>query len=68
MAHDDREANVVDNLSALIGDALVALEAERTHPRHESDRMDDTIKFYERRVKALRVIRQQFEDEMARMA
>lgn len=64
--HGDKVTNIVNDLSELIRDALVAEASESTNPSFSPDRMDDTIKFQKERVGTLRKLRMEFEDEMAR--
>jgi len=59
---------IVFSMSQLIIAALTARENERTHPGFDPDKMDDTIKFYGERATKLRELREQFENEMARVA
>ena len=56
---------IVHGLSMLIRASLDEMEAERTHPQHDADRMDDKIKYYKERAAKLRELREKFEDEMA---
>lgn len=62
-------STIVANLSILIQRAMTSHEAHRTLPDGaDPDRTDDRIAFYRTRVDALRLMREQFENEMARVA
>lgn len=51
-------------LSDLITEAGTQYSREATHPSFDADRMDTRLKFFSERLKRLRELRQQFEDEM----
>lgn len=57
---------VVNNLSLLIWEAGVQYGSEAQHPSFDPDRMDDRLDFFKKRTAALRQLREQFEDEMAK--
>lgn len=64
---DSIQKSIIDGISELIRVALICHAAECSHPQHDADRMDDTIKFYASRANNLRSLRVQLEDELARV-
>lgn len=64
--NDDPETQIVNGLSALISKALRQHEEERQSPIRSADSMDHFIGESGARVTALRRIRADFENEMAR--
>ncbi len=64
--NDSTEKQVVDGLSFLIAKALRQHEGERQAPTRSADLMDHFIGETGARVTALRRIRADFENEMAR--
>lgn len=62
------EKKVVNNLSLLIWEAGVQYGREAQHPGFDPDRMDSRLDFFKKRTAALRQLREQFEDEMAKEA
>lgn len=69
--HDIKAADVpsviVAGLSELIQNANRALEMERTNPSASADAMEAKIKHFSARLMKLRLLRHDFEDEMARV-
>lgn len=60
------ERNIIDGLGELIRRSVACYEGERTFPSASPDRMDDRINFYAQRVKLLREIREQLENELGK--
>lgn len=59
--------NIIQSgLSYLITKTLASHESERHYPCADPDKMDDKIKATGERVKTLRRLREEFENEMAK--
>lgn len=58
--------DISDKLTSLILETLIVQRREECHPSGDPDRMDDKIANCKRRVRFLRDVREQFEDEMSK--
>lgn len=59
--------DIVTQISRLISESLRGYANEASYPSSNADRMDDTLNFYKERTKTLRRLREEFENEMARV-
>ena len=66
MMFDEAKENVVNGLTQLIASTLRSHEHERAMPTRTADAMDHYIGATGERVKKLRQLREEFENEMAR--
>ena len=67
MTTDDPGLEVVANLNILIMQSLRTKTHEEVFPTHGADRMNSIIAHNKARVKTLRRIREEFEDEITKV-